>query len=213
MPSASRGDSVPPRSLPVAAPRGGPGDGPAEPDPCLNFGLVPRPAVSARCVRRVVILGIGNTILSDEGVGVQAAFALREGHVLPTGVEVIDGGTAGMELLDALADVDLLLVLDAVKARRAPGTVVCLTGSEVPVFFRSKLSPHQVSICDVLASLEFAGHAPHDLVLVGVEPESLELGLELTPTVAAQVPRMVALAVQHLRQRGVDLRAAELLVV
>ena len=110
-----------------------------------------------------------------------------------------------MELLDPLAGVDLLLVLDAVKAKRAPGTVVCLTGREVPVFFRSKLSPHQVSICDVLASLEFAGDPPKDLVLIGCEPLSLELGTELTPTVAEKVPVMVATAVAQLAARGIHL--------
>lgn len=159
--------------------------------------------------RRVVILGIGNTILSDEGVGVHAAEALREHYALPEGVEVMDGGTAGMELLDALSDLDLLLVLDAVKAHRPPGTLLCLTGAEVPVFFRSKLSPHQVSICDVLASLDFAGHAPADLVLVGVEPESLELGLSMTATVASRVPEMVATAVAQLAARGVALHPRE----
>lgn len=168
--------------------------------PAAPLGVAP-------ALRRVVILGIGNTILSDEGVGVHAALALEARYALPAGVEVIDGGTAGMELLDALADVDLLLVLDAIKARRSPGSVVCLRGSEVPVFFRSKLSPHQVSICDVLASLEFAGHAPRDLVLIGVEPESLELGLEMTPTVAASVPAMLALALTELAARGLALQA------
>lgn len=155
--------------------------------------------------RRVVVLGIGNTILCDEGVGVHAALALRERHALPDGVEVIDGGTAGMELLDALAGIDLLVVLDAVKARRSPGTLVRLVGAEVPVFFRSKLSPHQVSICDVLASLEFAGHAPADLVLIGAEPLRLDLGLELTPELAAVVPAMVDAAVEELARRGVRL--------
>jgi len=154
---------------------------------------------------RIVILGIGNTILSDEGVGVHAAEALRAAYELPDNIEVIDGGTAGMELLDPLAGVDLLLVLDAIKARREPGTVVCLTGKEVPVFFRSKLSPHQVSICDVLASLEFAGDPPKDLVLIGVEPASLELGTELTPAIAAKVPEMVATAVEQLATRGIRL--------
>ncbi|CAG0941381.1 MAG: HyaD/HybD family hydrogenase maturation endopeptidase [Rhodocyclaceae bacterium] len=157
---------------------------------------------------RTVILGIGNTILSDEGVGVHAAEALRAAYALPEGVEVIDGGTAGMELLDPLSGVDLLVVLDAVKAKRAPGTVILLTGKEVPVFFRGKLSPHQVSICDVLASLEFAGNPPKDLVLVGCEPLSLELGTELTPTVAEKVPVMVATAVEQLAVRGIHLEPA-----
>lgn len=158
-------------------------------------------------MRRVVVLGIGNTILGDEGVGVHAAEALRQHYRLPAGVQVVDGGTAGMELLDTLADLDLLLVFDAVQAGHAAGRVVCLVGAEVPVFFRSKLSPHQVSICDVLASLEFAGHAPRELVLVGVEPECLELGLELTPRVAASVPTMLAHAREQLARRGIVLES------
>lgn len=155
---------------------------------------------------RTVILGIGNTILSDEGVGVRAAEAIEAAYDLPEGVEVIDGGTAGMELLGPLTNTDLLVVLDAVKSGKPPGTVIKLAGDQVPVFFRSKLSPHQVSICDVLAGLEFSGEAPGDLVLIGVEPDNLDLGLELTPAIAAKVPEIVALAVAELAQRGVSLR-------
>jgi hydrogenase maturation protease len=154
---------------------------------------------------RTVVLGIGNIILSDEGVGVRAAEALQAAFELPADVEVIDGGTAGMELLGPLTGVDLLVVLDAIKAGREPGTVVTLVGTEVPVFFRSRLSPHQISICDVLAGLEFSGDAPRDLVLIGCEPESLALGLELTPPIAAQVPEMVRRAVAELARRGVVL--------
>lgn len=155
---------------------------------------------------RAVVLGIGNIILSDEGVGVRAAEALLAAYDLPDGVEVIDGGTAGMELLEPLSGTDVLVILDAVKGGRAPGTRVTLAGKDVPVFFRSKLSPHQISICDVLASLEFIGDSPGDMVLVGVEPESLELGLELTPVVAASVPKLVAMAVAELAERGVHLK-------
>jgi len=158
---------------------------------------------------RTVVLGIGNTILSDDGLGVHAAEALREAYELPESIEVIDGGTAGMELLGPLSGVDLLLVLDAVKAKRAPGTVICLTGKEVPVFFRAKLSPHQVSLCDVLASLEFAGDPPRELVLVGMEPASFELGTELTPAVAANLPALVCAAVQELAARGIAARPRE----
>lgn len=168
-------------------------------------GREPAPIVYLESALRTVVLGIGNTILSDEGVGVHAAEALRAAYEIPDDVEVIDGGTAGMELLGPLTGVDLLVVLDAVKAGREPGTVITLTGAEVPVFFRSKLSPHQISICDVLAGLEFAGEAPKDLVLIGCEPESLELGLEMTPTVAAKVPEMVRIAVAELDKRGVAL--------
>jgi hydrogenase maturation protease len=155
---------------------------------------------------RVVILGIGNTILSDEGVGVHAAEAFEAAYDLPDNVEVIDGGTSGMELLGPLSDTDLLVILDAIKANRPPGTVVRLAGREVPVFFRSKLSPHQISICDVLAGLEFSGDLPGDMVLIGVEPLSLELGLELTPVVAARIPEMVRMAADELLARGIVAR-------
>ncbi len=155
---------------------------------------------------KAVVLGIGNTILSDEGVGVRAAEALLARYDPPENVEVIDGGTAGMELLEPLSNLDLLIVLDAVKRGQPAGSVVKLAGQEVPVFFRSKLSPHQISICDVLASLEFIGDKPKDMVLIGVEPDSLELGLELTPAIAARIPEMVDIAVAELAARGIELR-------
>jgi hydrogenase maturation protease len=155
---------------------------------------------------RTVVLGIGNIILSDEAAGVRAAEALQASYELPDGVEVIDGGTSGMELLGPLSGTDLLVILDAVKANRPPGTVVRLVGGEVPVFFRARLSPHQISVCDVLAGLEFSGDPPGDLVLIGVEPESLELGLELTPVVAARIPEMARMAAAELTARGVAVR-------
>lgn len=154
---------------------------------------------------RVLILGIGNTILSDEAVGVRAVEALQDAYDLPVEVQAIDAGTSSMEMLDEIADVDLLLVLDAVKAGKPLGTVVRLAGDEVPVFFRKKLSPHQVGLSDVLASLEFAGSRPKDIVVIGVEAENFGLGLELTPVIAARVPELVALVVGELASRGIRL--------
>lgn len=155
---------------------------------------------------RVVVLGIGNTLMSDESVGVRAVEALQAAYELPEYVEVIDGGTSGMELLDDLAHASLLVVVDAVYAHKAPGETVRLAGADVPVFFRSKLSPHQISLSDVLASLEFAGQMPAETVVIGVEPQSFELGLEMTPVVAARVPALVEMVVAELRAHGVDAR-------
>ena len=154
---------------------------------------------------RAVILGIGNTILSDEGVGVHAVTALEQQYRLPAGVEAIDGGTAGMELLEPLSDLDLLVVLDTIVAGKPPGTVIGLAGAEVQVFFRRKLSPHQIGLADVLASLELLGQLPKETLVFGVQPLSLELGMEMTPPVAARVPELVELAVGALRQRGLAL--------
>lgn len=151
---------------------------------------------------RAVVLGIGNIILSDEAVGVRAVEALQAGWMLPEDVAAIDGGTSGMELIEDLSNLDFLLVLDAVRTGAAPGTLVRVDGERIPVFFRSKLSPHQIALPDVLASLELLDAMPKEIVVLGVEFESLELGLEMTPAIAAQVPVLAAMAAQELLHRG-----------
>lgn len=149
-----------------------------------------------------VVLGIGNILLSDEGVGVRVVEALAVAGDWPAEVELIDGGTCGMEMLDQLEGLDLLVVVDCVRGGRAPGTPVVLRGEAVPKFFRTKLSPHQIGLADVLASLELTGRAPRETVIVGIEPESLSLGMELTPVVAARLPELVDLTRGELAQRG-----------
>lgn len=159
---------------------------------------------------RVVVLGIGNTIMSDEGVGVHAVEALRRAYTLPDFVDIIDGGTSSMELLDDLADVDLLVVVDAVKAGKPEGTLVRLTDNQVPVFFRSKLSPHQIGLSDVMASLEFVDQFPKQMVVIGVQAENFELGLEMTPLIASRVPDLVAMVVAELAAQGIKALPAQL---
>ncbi len=152
---------------------------------------------------RAVVLGIGNIILTDEGVGVRAVEALEKSYQLPESVMAIDGGTSGMELLDDLSGLDLLVVLDTIVAGKEPGTVISLTGDQVQVFFRKKMSPHQIGLCDVLASLELLGTLPKEVMVFGVQPLSLELGMDLSPVVAERVPELVELAVAALEARGV----------
>ena len=156
---------------------------------------------------RAVVLGIGNTILTDEAAGVRAVELLEQRYQIPDNVLVIDGGTSGMEMIEDLSDLDFLIVIDVVKTGAAPGTVVKIAGDEIPVFFRRKLSPHQIALPDVLASLELLDAMPKEIVVLGVEPISLELGMEMTPTIAEQVPVLVEMAVAELRARGYQLAA------
>lgn len=156
---------------------------------------------------RTVVLGIGNILLSDEGVGVCAVEALRAGYEVPPGLSLIDGGTSAMELLDDLEGLDLLIVLDAVRAGHAPGTLVALRGAEVPVFFRARLSPHQVGLAEVLATLDLLGRAPRATVVLGVEPASLATRLGLTDAVTARVPELVQATVRELAAYGVAVQA------
>jgi hydrogenase maturation protease len=151
---------------------------------------------------RAVVLGVGNIILADEGVGVRVVEALERDYVMPPGVSVIDAGASGMEMLEDLSDLDFLLVVDAIAAGKAPGELVQLRGDAVPVFFRRNLSPHGIGLSDVLAALEFLGSEPKETVILGVQPTSLDLSTELTPTIAARVPELVAQVVDELTQRG-----------
>ena len=154
---------------------------------------------------RAVVLGIGNTILTDEAAGVRAVELLEQRYQIPDDVLVIDGGTSGMEMIEDLSDLDFLIVIDVVKTGAAPGTVVKIAGDEIPVFFRRKLSPHQIALPDVLASLELLDAMPKEIVVLGVEPISLELGMEMTATIAEKVPTLVEMAVAELRARGYQL--------
>lgn len=156
---------------------------------------------------RAVVLGIGNTILTDEAAGVRAVELLEQRYRVPDNVLVIDGGTSGMEMIEDLSDLDFLIVIDVVKTGAAPGTVVKIAGDEIPVFFRRKLSPHQIALPDVLASLELLDAMPKEIIVLGVEPISLELGMEMTDTVAAKVPLLVEMAASELRARGYLLEA------
>ncbi len=151
---------------------------------------------------RAVVLGVGNTIRADEGIGVRVVEALERDYVLPDGVVAIDAGTSSMEMLDDLSDLDFLLVIDAVNDGKLPGSLIRLVDDAVPVFFRRNLSPHGIGLSDVLAALELLGKSPRETVILGLQPVSMELSLELTPQAAACVPQLVTQAVQELSARG-----------
>ncbi|OIQ84525.1 hydrogenase 2 maturation protease [mine drainage metagenome] len=158
---------------------------------------------------RVVVLGIGNMLMSDEGIGVHAVAALEQRYTLPETVEVVDGGTTGMELFPELQGADHLVVVDAVRAGQPEGGIVRLSGDAVPAFFKTKLSPHQVGLSDVLAALRFAGSEPQSVVLIGVKPVSLELAMELSPAVAARLDEVVERVVAELAALGCPARPRE----
>jgi hydrogenase maturation protease len=151
---------------------------------------------------RVVVLGVGNTLLMDEGVGVRVVEKLEAEYLLPEGVVVIDAGTSAMEILEDLEDLDLLVIADAVFAHQEPATLVKLENDEVPAFFQRNMSPHQVGLSDVLAALQFNDRAPKKTVICGIKPVSMQLGMELTPEVEAMVPAMLDMVLDELRKAG-----------
>jgi hydrogenase maturation protease len=151
---------------------------------------------------RIVVLGVGNILLSDEGIGVRAIEELDRRYHLPPEVELIDGGTSAMELLDDLANCNLLIIADCVRAGKTPGSLLRLQDEEIPALFRTKLSPHQVGLPDVLATLVITHEAPDHTVLFGVEPESLATNMDLTATVAPTLPILVDAIAREIAAAG-----------
>ena len=153
--------------------------------------------------KRKVVLGLGNLIERDDGFGVRVAQALEAelGRELSqAGIELVDGGTLGLNLLPLVEDCSHLLVLDAVEAGAAPGALVELTKEQIPLFGGIKLSQHQVTFQEVLALAGLRGNLPERVHLIGVQPAVISSGLELSEAVEAQVPAAVERAVEVLRE-------------
>jgi len=136
-------------------------------------------------------LGLGNILLEDEGLGVRALERLARRYRIPAGVELLDGGTTGMGLLDQLSCREHLIVLDAVRSDQPPGTIIRMTGEKVPVYFGQRATPHQIGLSDVLATLTLADEQPRNIVILGMVPSSLELTLDLSRDVDARLDALV----------------------
>jgi hydrogenase maturation protease len=154
----------------------------------------------------VLVLGMGNILLEDEGLGVRALEALRKRYDFPGTVETLDGGTTGMGLLDDIGGRDYLVVLDAVQTGEPPGTLVALRDDEVPVYFGLRVTPHQLGLADVLATLELSGDRPPAVTVLGLVPDSLEMSLELSPLIDQRLDGLVAAAVTELAAIGHPLK-------
>jgi hydrogenase maturation protease len=129
--------------------------------------------------------------MSDDGVGVRVVQRLAAEYRFPPGCEILDGGTLGLDLLPRLDGVERLLIVDAVETGGPPGTVVRLSGEEIPVALKTKLSPHQMGLQDLLAVAELQGNCPAEAVLWGVQPEAIDVGMELSPAVGERVDYLV----------------------
>ena len=141
--------------------------------------------------RQVLVLGIGNILNTDEGVGVHAVRALQAKYGEPAGFALLDGGTLGLNLLPLVDDATHLLIMDAVDAGRPAGTVIELHGEQIPLFGGAKLSEHQLTFQEVLGLALLRHTLPENLALLGVQPESLAIGIGMSPVVQDALPELL----------------------
>lgn len=151
---------------------------------------------------RVVVIGLGNPLMGDDGLGLVVLDELRTGYGLPPEVELVDGGTWGMNLLPVIEDADELILIDAIDVGEKPGAFVRLEHHRLPRYLATKISPHQVDLRDVLALAELRGTLPPDTVALGLQPQSVELCNSLSDILSCRVSILADAVVQELARRG-----------
>ncbi|HLB03001.1 MAG TPA: HyaD/HybD family hydrogenase maturation endopeptidase [Nitrospiria bacterium] len=154
----------------------------------------------------VVVLGVGNTLMQDDGVGVWAVRAVAQAYELPSHVRLVDGGVAGLRCLPEIEAAEHLLIIDAVEGEGLPGTIYRLRSEDLPGGRGPFMSAHEVGITEVLAVARLLEKLPHTRIL-GVQPlEARAVGLDLTPPLQDALPRVVAAIVDELQALGVEVR-------
>ncbi len=151
---------------------------------------------------RTVVIGLGNPLMGDDGLGLVALERLRAEYALPPEVELVDGGTWGMNLLPVIEDAARVILIDAIDVAAAPGTPLRLERERLPRYLATKISPHQVDLRDVLALAELRGTLPADTVAVGLQPARIALGNDLSEVLLCRVDELVLLVVRELAERG-----------
>lgn len=133
----------------------------------------------------------------------QAVNALQEKYSFPDNVHFIDGGTMGLDLLPFIEGSDRLLILDAVDFNAPAGSVGVIEGNDIKAFLDTKFSVHQIGLPDMLFAAAFTGIAPPELCLVGIQPDIIETGLQMSEKLKANFQGLLDAALDRLAQWGV----------
>ena len=147
----------------------------------------------------ILVLGLGNLLMTDDALGCRTVAELERRYRFPEQVDLLDGGTLGLDLLPRLERVERLLVIDALQMGGEPGQLFRLEGEEVPRSFANKLSVHQMGLQDLLAVAELQGCLPPKLVVWGAQSVSIEMGMEMSPVVTAALEPLIDKVIAELK--------------
>lgn len=150
---------------------------------------------------QTVVLGLGNFVHTDDGVGVHAIHRLQRDPRVPADVVLLDGGTQGLALLPHVSGVRRLLVVDAIDAGQPPGTLLRFEGDALKGL-PGKASVHQLGFADLMVALQLLGESPGEVVVLGVQPQSTDWGPELSPPVGAALEPLLKTILAELGRTG-----------
>ena len=154
--------------------------------------------VNASKFPKVTIMGIGNTLFSDEGFGVRTLEAIEARYRFPETVTLVDGGVLGINLLGYVSDSENLIVIDCIRNKGNPGDLYRLSGDEIPERVRAKNSLHQIDFLEALTLCQAMGSAPNT-VIVGVEPFDIQtLSVELTDVTRCRISSVIDMVLAEL---------------
>lgn len=153
---------------------------------------------------RITLLGLGNILLQDEGIGVHVVQAIKDRYSLSPDVELVDGGTMGLDLLPIFQDSQKVLIIDAVDFGKPPGHVGTIEGRHIPSVLSSKLSVHHIGLSDVLFAATLMNETPPEVCLIGIQPKNLDVGLDMTPEVRENFDTLVSMAIKKLADWNVE---------
>lgn len=155
---------------------------------------------------KVTIVGVGNILLQDEGVGVHTIQKLRERFDFPEDVAIIDGGTMGLDLLPFIEDTERLLLIDAIDLKKEPGTIGIIEGKEIPIVIKTKVSPHQIGLTDLFSVMRILEKGPEEITVIGIQPASIQTGADLSSEVKEGLEGLINAIIERLRQWGVTVK-------
>lgn len=148
----------------------------------------------------ITILGLGNILMTDEGVGVHIVNEFEKRYDLPEYVEIVDGGAAGLDLIPFIEGREKVLMVDAVNFDQEPGYIGSLENEQIPAKLSMKTSIHHLGLMDVLCIVNMSGNVPKDMCLIGIQPRSLELGLDMSPEIWDKKDVLIERIVSKLRE-------------
>jgi hydrogenase maturation protease len=155
-------------------------------------------------MEKIIVLGVGNILMQDEGFGVRVVEELTRRYRFPDNVQVLDGGTLGMELLRFITGADRLVIIDAVSGGGEPGELYRFANEDVKAYFKNKVSLHELGIQDVLAALELLEQPVQEIVIFGIQPAVIDVGLELSETVQPGIAVTASQVVDILRSWSIN---------
>ena len=152
--------------------------------------------------KRILVLGVGNILFTDEGIGVRVVEQLQERYKFSTNVSLLDGGTLGMRLMDYIVKSDKLIIVYAVMGDQEAGSIYRLTGDDLRKSLSFKNSLHQTDLVDTLIYCELIGNSP-DTVVIGIQPADLQtMSMQLSPAVNKALPEVMRRVLQEVVQAG-----------